>query len=191
MLGCVDDEEIVLLDEQLQPVGTAPKLASHHDRTPLHLAFSCYLFNEKGQLLLTKRAASKKVWPDVWTNSICGHPLPGESFAGAIARRAQFEVGISRIDGLRPALPAYRYRTPPRHKVIENEFCPVFIATIGCKPRINADEVAAYRWISWDRLGREVSERPDIFSYWLKDQLPLLNVKYGNPATTLDKHPYF
>ncbi|MEX0789777.1 MAG: NUDIX domain-containing protein, partial [Actinomycetota bacterium] len=67
-------ELIVLVDEQGNPTGRAEKSSSHHLDTPLHLAFSCYVFDDRGRLLATRRANSKKVWPGVWTNSVCGHP---------------------------------------------------------------------------------------------------------------------
>src|SRR5581483_7642642 len=77
----MQEERIVFVDETGQPTGeTGPKLASHTADTKLHLAFSCYVFNLENKLFLfTQRAHVKKVWPDVWTNSVCGHPMPGET----------------------------------------------------------------------------------------------------------------
>jgi len=89
-----DQELIVLCDERGTPTGTAEKWSSHHGRTPLHLAFSCYVFDEAGAFLTTRRALTKKVWPGVWTNSVCGHPAPAESFVDAIARRVGYELGM-------------------------------------------------------------------------------------------------
>lgn len=168
------EELIVLLDENLKPVGTAPKLASHHANTPLHLAFSCYLFNPDGQFLLTQRAASKKVWPGVWTNSFCGHPLPGESLEDAIQRRAAFELGITQTSVLLKILPDYCYKTPPYNGIIENEYCPVFLAVTRQEPTLNADEVDSYRWVDIAQLKNDIHRSPKMYSYWLKDQLPRL-----------------
>ena len=98
-------ESVVLLDEAGNASGTAGKVAVHHDRTPLHLAFSCYLFNEAGQFLLTRRAESKRTFPGVWTNTCCGHPLPGEATSDGVLRRLRDELGIVRkIQLLRRAL---------------------------------------------------------------------------------------
>ena len=70
-------EHVILLDEQDQPAGMLEKYAAHTFDTPLHLAFSCWLFNQQGQLLVTRRSLGKKAWPGVWTNSVCGHPQQG------------------------------------------------------------------------------------------------------------------
>jgi len=166
-------EQIVLLDDTYNEIGTAPKLASHHDHTPLHKAFSCYVFNDKGEFLVTQRALSKKVWPEVWTNSVCGHPAPGESYQDAIARRAQYELGM-RIKDVQVVLPRYHYTTPPFNGIIENEFCPVHVARLVSGPEPNVEEVEAIKWLAWDDYVNELLTNPDLYSYWAKDQLPHL-----------------
>lgn len=164
-------ELIVLVDETGQPVGTADKLASHHAATPLHLAFSCYVFDDRGQLLVTQRAAGKKVWPTVWTNSVCGHPAPGETMDAAIARRLEYELGMTASD-LSCALPDYRYTTPAYNGIIENEFCPVYVARATSLPRPNPLEVDDFRWMSWgDFLAGTTADTADTYSWWCKDQL--------------------
>ena len=88
-------ELIVLVDESGTPIGSAEKLSSHHADTPLHLAFSCYVFDDEGRFLATRRSSQKKVWPGVWSNSVCGHPLPGEAVVAAIRRRLRYELGMT------------------------------------------------------------------------------------------------
>lgn len=171
----IPGEYIVLLDDELNEIGTAPKLASHHLRTPLHKAFSCYIFDENGQFLVTQRALGKKVWPGVWTNSVCGHPGPGESFEDAIARRANDELGAT-IKDIRVLLPDYRYTTPPYEGVVENEFCPVFAARLEGTFNVSPTEVEAIRWMNWDEYIADVTANPDKYSFWAKDQLRLLLV---------------
>jgi isopentenyl-diphosphate delta-isomerase len=170
-----ESELIVLLGEQFQPIGSAPKLASHHSNTPLHLAFSCYVFNEQGELLVTQRALTKKVWPGVWTNSFCGHPAPGEAMEDAIRRRARAELGITTLSNIMCVLPDYRYTTPPFNGIIENEFCPVYVARFSGLPTPNPDEVEAYEYMSWDIFRQHLVTRPDEYSYWAKEQAVLLD----------------
>src|SRR5690606_594479 len=104
---------------------------------------------EKGELLITQRADSKKVWPSVWTNSVCGHPGPGEDMLDAIKRRLNYELGMTAKD-FEIVLPTYRYRTPPYRGIVENEFCPVFFARASSMPIPNPEEVSSVRWMSWD-----------------------------------------
>ena len=165
----MEKEQIILVDDNANPIGTAPKLASHHADTPLHLAFSCYVFNNKGEFLVTQRALNKKVWPGVWTNSVCGHPAPGESFEQAIARRAKDELGM-RLKDIQEILPDYRYKTPPYNGIVENEICPVFAAYAHSDITPNPDEVEAYRWLPWPIYEHELRNNPDDYSYWAKDQ---------------------
>ena len=103
------DDLVVLLDERDLPVGEAPRRSVHTDRTPRHLAFSCYLFDERGRVLLTRRALEKATWPGVWTNSCCGHPRPGETAEDAVRRRVFQELGAG-VDGLELVLPDFGYR---------------------------------------------------------------------------------
>lgn len=170
-----DAEFIVFVDEHGQPTGEiGPKLASHTAHTRLHLAFSCYVFNDMGQFLVTKRAYSKKVWPGVWTNSVCGHPGPDESVVKAIRRRLEFELGMGAKD-IQVILPNYTYKTPPYNGIIEHEFCPAYIAHAVGHPMPNPDEVERYRWTSWQEYVEAVeTDITDQYSWWCKDQLRLI-----------------
>src|ERR687897_2420315 len=87
-------EEVVLLDADDRPIGRAPKSSVHGADTARHLAFSCHVFNDRGEVLVTRRALVKAAWPGVWTNSFCGHPAPGEDMVDAIRRRGRWELGI-------------------------------------------------------------------------------------------------
>jgi isopentenyl-diphosphate delta-isomerase len=87
-------EQVILVDEQNNEIGVAPKDTVHTDKTPLHRAFSLFLFNNKNQLLVTQRALNKKTFPGVWTNSVCGHVSPGEETVTAVKRRVQEELHI-------------------------------------------------------------------------------------------------
>jgi len=167
-----ETEQIVFVRPDGTPTGeTGPKLASHTAGTQLHLAFSCYIFRRSDNAFLaTQRALSKKVWPGVWTNSVCGHPAPGEAMEAAIRRRSQYELGLPEINAIQVLLPEYRYTTPPYNGIIENEFCPVYMAFTDAEPAPNPDEVEAYRWLTWNEYAQMLDSEPDLMSYWAKDQ---------------------
>jgi len=165
-------ELVEYVDEKGVPTGeTAPKLDAHNDHTKMHAAFSCYVFNDKGQFLVTQRALCKKVWPSVWTNTVCGHLSPGETHEQAIIRRAQYELGM-KVKDIKVILPKYSYHTPPYNGIIENEYCPVFLARIDGDLLPNPDEVADYKWLSWDEFISETgSDSNEKWSFWCKDQV--------------------
>lgn len=181
-------ELIVYVDEQGKPTGeTSEKLAGHTADTRLHLAFSCYVFNEEGKLLVTQRALHKKVWPSVWTNSVCGHPGVGESFEDAIARRLSYELGMN-AQNLIKVIPDYIYKTPPYNGIVEHEFCPIFVARSTEEPNPNPDEIADYKWLTWDDFVQQASsDGEDIWSWWCKDQIKHLQnnpsiIEYAKPV---------
>jgi isopentenyl-diphosphate delta-isomerase len=163
-------ELIVLVNEAGEPIGTAPKLASHHRDTPLHLAFSSYIFDHHGRFLLTQRAHTKKTWPGTWTNSCCGHPGPGEAIEDAVRRRLGNELNLQ-VGELIPLLPDFRYWAE-LDGVVENEICPVFGAVTDAEPEPNPDEVAQIRWVEWTDV---VAGRLDVpLSPWCLLQLEQL-----------------
>lgn len=174
MIICMT-ELIVLADDNGNVVGTAPKLASHHSATPLHFAFSCYLFNAAGEFLLTQRAHVKKVWPDVWTNSACGHPGPDESNEAAIKRRVAYELGITELTDIAVIDANYRYKTPPYNGIIENEICPIYIARTSQDPVPNPDEVEDWRWLHWDEVLSLKNNGANDYSYWFLQQRSIVD----------------
>ncbi|WP_115719340.1 isopentenyl-diphosphate Delta-isomerase [Gallaecimonas mangrovi] len=166
-------EEVVLLDENNKPVGVIEKARVHHQQTPLHLAFSCYILNDKGQILLTRRSLNKKAWPGVWTNSVCGHPLPGEPMAAAVTRRCQYELGLQ-VQKIEMLLPEFSYVAQDASGIMENEFCPVFKAYCQTPPAPLADEVMDWHWVNLSDLLLAVSATPWAFSPWMVAQLKAL-----------------
>lgn len=166
-------DDVTLLDEDGTAVGTLPKSEVHTSDTPLHLAFSCYVFDRDGRLLITRRALTKKTWPGVWTNSFCGHPRPDEAMVDAVLRHGRGELGIQ-VSDIRTALPDYRYRAVDASGIVENEICPVHVAVLDADPTANPDEVSEWTWVDVDPLIEAVAHAPFAFSPWLVEQLPLL-----------------
>jgi isopentenyl-diphosphate Delta-isomerase len=171
------EELVVLLDERHRPAGTMPKARVHGPDTPLHLAFSVYLFDSGGHLLVTRRALGKRTWPGVWTNSCCGHPAPGEAPADAARRRLGQELGLhpARIELV---LPSFAYRAVAADGVVENEVCPVFFAHLDGDPEPppnpDPEEVAEWRWVSWAAFRAVATTAPWALSPWAVEQVAQL-----------------
>lgn len=162
------EELVVLLDEQATPIGTRAKAEVHNRQTPLHLAFSLYLFDADDRLLLTRRALGKRTWPGVWTNTCCGHPQPGEQSEDAVRRRVGQELGMELSD-LTCVLPDFAYTAVDASGVMENEVCPVFCARTvhpGTDPLANPVEVMDWKWGAWRDIVSSVAATPYVFSPW-------------------------
>lgn len=167
-------EFVVLVDEAGNAVGTASKRDVHSQHTPLHLAFSCYVFDGDDQLLLTRRATHKMTWPGVWTNSFCGHPGPGENFVEAVRRRARQELGIELAE-LTLALPSFRYQAVMANGVRENELCPVFTAVAAGAVQPDPNEVDSVAWVSWTAFQADVLVGRREVSPWCSAQIAQLS----------------
>lgn len=166
----MSEELVVLLDEAGNAIGSAPKASVHHADTPLHLAFSCYVFDEAGRLLVTQRALDKATFPGVWTNTVCGHPAPDEDMFEAVARRAAQELGLS-LRSLTLALPAFRYEATMPNGVKENELCPVFTAIASGELEPDRSEVASVEWVPWSTFRDDVLAGRREVSVWCAAQV--------------------
>ena len=167
-------ESVVLLDDAGRRIGVADKAGVHHENTPLHLAFSCYVFDPGGRFLLTRRAVDKKTWPGVWTNSCCGHPAPGEPITEAVARRLGQELGLTDLRALDVLLPRFRYRAVMASGIVENEVCPVFRAVVTAEPVPDPAEVDATRWQPWAEFSTAVLDGSADVSPWCRLQVAQL-----------------
>jgi isopentenyl-diphosphate delta-isomerase len=188
-------EYLYFVDKNDNQTGeTAEKYTAHNADTKLHAAFSCYVFNKQGKFLVTQRAHSKKVWHGVWTNTCCGHPFPGETREDAVVRRLEYELGM-KVSNIRLVVPKYIYKTPPYNRIIEHEYCPIYVAIAESRTTANPDEVEAYKWVDWDWYVNELdndstnysvfaesvpkddelgSKNVPKWSWWCKDQLQIL-----------------
>lgn len=182
-------ETVVLLDADGRPCGTAPKATVHGPDTPLHLAFSLHLRAPDGRILLTRRALTKRTWPGVWTNAVCGHPGPGEDPQAAILRRCAQELGLDpALVGLpRLLAPAFRYRAVDASGVVENEVCPVHVAAyhgdVERLPAADPAEVMDVAWARWEDVARTARTLPFLLSPWLVAHLdePALDAALREP----------
>jgi isopentenyl-diphosphate delta-isomerase len=165
-------ELVVLLDEDGRAVGTADKALVHDADTALHLAFSCYLFDADGAVLVTQRALHKRTFPGVWSNACCGHPAPGEALDDAVRRRVRQELGTDVTD-LRLVLPRFRYRAE-QDGVVENEMCPVFVGTAVGVVAPDPEEVAAAVWEPWPAFRAAVLDGSREVSSWCREQVAQL-----------------
>lgn len=172
----------MLLDHAGRAAGTAPKAEVHHAATPLHLAFSLYVFNDRGELLLTRRALTKATFPGLWTNSVCGHPAPGEPVEGAAVRRARQELGLA-VTGLRLVLPGFGYRAE-LGGVVEHELCPVLAAWVSPEAALSPapDEVAEVRWVPWSSVVGQVGSGGLALSPWALEQVTALAALGPDPS---------
>ena len=168
-------EEVVLIDEKNKEIGTAPKDTVHTKDTPLHRAFSCFIFNDKKELLLTKRASSKKTFPGVWTNTVCGHPGKGETSVDAARRRLQGELGLVVRDLIE--ISPYRYRFADRNGIVENEICPILMGFTNDNPTPHEGEVDSWKWMKWEEFLNDIGKNPNIYSPWSREEAEILTNK--------------
>jgi isopentenyl-diphosphate delta-isomerase len=148
-----EDDTLILVDERDHGVGHLSKVLCHEGRGVLHRAFSLFIFNATGELLLQQRAPSKRLWPLYWSNSCCSHPRSAETMQAATQRRLYEELG------LRCPLTflfKFQYQAQFDATGAENELCSVFIGRSTDSVRINPEEVLAWRWISPEALNAEM-----------------------------------
>ena len=157
-------EQVVLVDELDNPTGLMEKMAAH-DGPHLHRAFSVFLFNSKGEMLLQQRAASKYHSPLLWTNTCCSHPRQGESVMEAATRRLQEEMGMQ---GEIKEVFTFIYMAEVGCGLTEHEFDHVLIGTTDDIPVINPDEVESYKYMSINDIKQQLSENPETFTEWFK-----------------------
>ncbi len=176
-------ELVVLLDSDGAAAGTLDKSLVHHGDTPLHLAFSCYVFDTDNRLLLSQRALSKSTFPGLWTNSVCGHPGPDESVTAAAMRRCLDELGLQITDP-RLILPTFQYRAE-MNGLIENEMCPVLMAVVERGTALAPDptEVEDTRWLPWAEVVRDAKSGALALSPWCLMQIDLLSELGADPTS--------
>lgn len=160
-----DAEQLILVDSDDRVLGHDSKAACHDGAGVLHRAFSLFVFNGAGELLLQQRSAGKRLWPGYWANSCCSHPRRGESMEEATRRRLQQELGMA--CELR-YLFKFQYHAHYQGLGAEHELCWVYVGQTDAPVRANASEVAAWRFVTPATLDAEMRAEGEHFTPWLK-----------------------
>ncbi len=158
-------EELILVDAGDNETGFLSKAACHDGDGVLHRAFSLFLFNDEGELLLQRRSDAKRLWPGYWSNSICSHPRRGETMAVATQRRLLDELNIeAEIEFV------YKFNYQANYGAAgsENELCHVYLGKAPSNVRPNESEISAIRFIAPADLDREFAESPDSLTPWFR-----------------------
>ena len=158
------EERVVLVDKVGNEIGNEDKMAAHVNGA-LHRAFSIFVFNSKGKLLIQQRNRSKYHTPRLWSNTCCSHPRPGEALAQAVPRRLAEEMGF--VCDLAEMF-SCRYELTLDNNMIEHELNHVFIGFYDGDPVPDPGEVEDWRWQTLQNLCGEVSRSPDSFTPWFK-----------------------
>ena len=158
-------EELILVDEDDCETGFLSKAECHNGSGLLHRAFSVFLFNAGGELLLQQRGRSKRLWPGFWSNTCCSHPRRGESMPIATGRRLRDELNIETDLEF-----VYKFSYQAEFGVAgsEHELCHVYLGNVGAGVAPNEHEIAALRYVSADALLSEFESAPEHFTPWLK-----------------------
>ncbi|MGH3438115.1 MAG: isopentenyl-diphosphate Delta-isomerase [Sciscionella sp.] len=159
------DEQLILVDAHDREIGCLAKADAHRGDGTLHRAFSLFVFNPAGELLVQQRANGKRLWPGYWSNSCCSHPRRGETMNRAIHRRLWEELGL-RAE-LR-FLFKFHYHAQYGRQGAEHELCWVYAGRSAERPQPNAEEIAAWRYVTPQALQTEIAGAPETFTPWFK-----------------------
>ncbi len=170
-----EQERLILVDSDDEIIGYDSKAVCHDGEGVLHRAFSVFLFNDAGELLLQQRSADKRLWPMYWSNSVCSHPREGESLQFATLRRMKEELGC---ESELQYLYKFQYQANFGELGSENELCSVFIGPTDGQLDINETEIADWRFIGIDALNRELTESTDSFTPWFQMEWTQLMTEY-------------
>ncbi len=171
-----DSEQLILVDGDDAVAGFLDKGRCHDREGILHRAFSLFIFNTRGELLLQQRGAGKRLWPKFWSNSCCSHPRRGESMPEATQRRLADELGI-RAD--LEFIYKFRYQARFGDQGSENELCSVYLGRSDDEVRANKTEIAAVRHVPASSLAHELQSSPQTFTPWFKMEWDQLNTAYA------------
>ena len=169
------NEELILVDSDDNEIGYSSKSECHKGLGTLHRAFSIFLFNSTGELLIQKRSVKKELWGQYWSNSCCSHPRKGEDLYEAATRRIQQELSIECNLSF---LYKFQYQENYNNNGSEHELCSVFYGLYDGSIQCNENEVEDWRMISSSQLNEEIGKSNTLFTPWLKLEWAEITTKY-------------
>ncbi len=158
------EEQVILVNQLDEQIGTMPKMEAH-ENAMLHRAFSVFVMNDQGKIMLQQRAADKYHSPLLWTNTCCSHQLLGETNIEAGKRRLQEEMGF--VTELRELF-SFIYKASFDNGLTEHEFDHVMIGSFNEDPKVDPDEVADWKWMSPSDIKNDILKRPSEYTVWFK-----------------------
>jgi isopentenyl-diphosphate Delta-isomerase len=172
-----ENEPLILVDSSDRAVGELDKAACHNGDGVLHRAFSLFIFDPEGRLLIQQRAPGKRLWPGYWSNSCCSHPRAGETMAEAVGRRLRQELGLEAALHY-----VYKFEYTARYLDLgtEHELCWVYVGRTTAQPVINSTEIGDWRWIAPADLDAELASHDERFTPWFKLEWRRLKARFGD-----------
>ena len=179
------EQQVILVNEKDEPLGVMEKMEAHL-KGSLHRAFSVFIFDREGRMLLQQRASSKYHGGLLWTNTCCSHPYPDERTEAAAVRRLQEEMGFT---APLQEIFSFTYEARVENGLVEHEFDHVFAGEYEGEIQPDAGEVAAYKYEEMDTIKKEIQVRPQIFTEWFKIAFPKMESwwekNYRSPSALL------
>lgn len=174
-----ESELLIAVDSNDREIGTVSKAMAHDGEGILHRAFSIFLFNDKGEVLLQQRSAEKRLWPMFWSNTCCSHPRAGEDMPTATVRRLEQELGMQSD---LTYMFKFQYQAKFGPEGSENELCSVFIGRAIDAPQIHPGEIAAVKWVAPETITDELAEDTDGKRYtpWFKMEWKRLTTEFAD-----------
>ena len=163
--------KIIIVDENDNQIGLADKIEAHTTKPQLHRAITCFLKNEKGEYLITKRAKTKLLWPEIWETTCSTHPNENESYEACTERRLKEELDIDTKVKLKDK---FVYRAPYKNIGSENEVCALLVGGISGPVNPNKNEIADYKFVNLEELQEDIKNHPKLYAPWLETALKKL-----------------
>jgi isopentenyl-diphosphate delta-isomerase len=159
------EERVILVDENDNEIGTEEKMKAHQNGGKLHRAFSIFIFNSKGELMLQKRAKSKYHFGGLWTNTCCSHPRSGEPLEKTARDKLKQEMGF---ETSLEEMFTFIYKATSENGLTEHELDHVLTGRFDDEPKPNPEEADDWKWVSLNELQNDVNENPDNYTPWFK-----------------------